>query len=209
MSILKKIVYNFGRTLSLIAFLHDVNERIFRIFYTGYCSSKFLSFGKDSLIVPYLHSVTGGKHISIGKNCFIDRGVQLAAWERYGEESGFNPSLKIGNNCGIGANSHITCINCIKIGNNVRTGKNVLITDNAHGASERAILEINPHDRPLISKGPVIIEDNVWIGEKACLMPGIKVGRGAIIGSGAVVTHDVLPYCVVGGCPAKIIKIME
>lgn len=58
----------------------------------------------------------------------------------------------------------------------------------------------------LISKGPVVIEDNVWIGEHACIMPGTTIGKGSIVGANAVVTKDVPPYSLVGGVPAKLIK---
>ncbi len=53
---------------------------------------------------------------------------------------------------------------------------------------------------------PVIIEDNVWIGYRVIILPGVRVGRNAIIGAGAVVTKDVPPYKVVGGVPAKVLK---
>ncbi len=53
---------------------------------------------------------------------------------------------------------------------------------------------------------PVIIGNDVWIGEKAIIIDGLTIGTGAIIGAGAVVTKDVPPYAVVGGVPAKIIK---
>ena len=52
----------------------------------------------------------------------------------------------------------------------------------------------------------VIIEDDVWIGMRVIILPGVKIGRSSIIGAGAVVTHDVLPFTVVGGVPAKFIK---
>jgi acetyltransferase-like isoleucine patch superfamily enzyme len=58
----------------------------------------------------------------------------------------------------------------------------------------------------VFSKGPVIIEDGVWIGEGACVLPGVRVGRFAIVGANAVVTRDVPPYTVVGGVPARPIR---
>ena len=85
-------------------------------------------------------------------------------------------------------------------------GKSVLIIDNAHGASERDLLDISPRKRPLVSKGPVVIEDNVWIGEKASIMPGVRIGRGSIIAANSVITHNIDPYSVVTGSPGKIIK---
>lgn len=57
-----------------------------------------------------------------------------------------------------------------------------------------------------ISKGDIIIEDDVWIGQRAIIMSGIHIGQGAVIAAGAVVTKDVPPYAIVGGVPAKVIK---
>lgn len=56
------------------------------------------------------------------------------------------------------------------------------------------------------NKGSIVIEDDVWIGESAIIMSGVHVGRGAVIGAGAVVTKDIPPYAVAAGIPAKVIK---
>lgn len=57
-----------------------------------------------------------------------------------------------------------------------------------------------------ISKGDIIVADDVWIGYRAIIMSGVRIGQGAVIAAGAVVTSDVPPYAIVGGIPAKIIK---
>ncbi len=57
-----------------------------------------------------------------------------------------------------------------------------------------------------VNKGPLVIEDEVWIGTDAILFSGVRVGKGAIISAGAVVTKDVPPYAIYGGTPAKLIK---
>jgi acetyltransferase-like isoleucine patch superfamily enzyme len=57
-----------------------------------------------------------------------------------------------------------------------------------------------------ISKGPIIIEDEVWIGTGSTIFSGVKIGKGAIIAAGAVVTKDVQPYSIVGGSPAKVLR---
>ena len=118
----------------------------------------------------------------------------------------FSPEIIIGDNCSIGAQSHITAINKIVIGNNVLTGPRVLITDNAHGASIDTTLDIAPSKRELVSNGPVIIEDNVWIGEGSMIMPNVMIGKGSIIAANSVVTKNIPPYCIAAGSPAKIIK---
>ena len=94
----------------------------------------------------------------------------------------------------------------VVIGDGVLTGRFVLITDNAHGNSSFEETEISPLDRQVYSKGAVVVEKNVWIGDKATVLPGVSIGEGAIIAANAVVTKDVPAYTVVAGCPAKAIK---
>ena len=57
-----------------------------------------------------------------------------------------------------------------------------------------------------LSKGDIIVEDDVWIGQNAVVLSGVRIGQGAIVAAGAIVTKDVPPYAIVGGNPAKIIK---
>jgi acetyltransferase-like isoleucine patch superfamily enzyme len=57
------------------------------------------------------------------------------------------------------------------------------------------------------SKGPVIIGNDVWVGAGAIILSGVKIGDGAIVGAGSVVTHDVPPYCIVAGNPARIVRL--
>jgi acetyltransferase-like isoleucine patch superfamily enzyme len=62
------------------------------------------------------------------------------------------------------------------------------------------------HRQGFVSKGDIVVEDDVWLGTGAKVMDGIRIGRGAIVGAGAVVTHDVPPYTVVAGVPARVIR---
>ena len=151
------------------------------------------------------HQLMGEKYISIGKGTTINKGCILTAWDQYGEQT-FTPSIKIGDNCSIGEYAHITACKEIIIGNNVLTGRRIYISDNAHGNSSKEEVEIPPIKRPLYVKGSVVIEDNVWIGERVCILSGVHIGKGAIIAANAVVTHNVPAYHIVGGVPAKTIK---
>ena len=95
------------------------------------------------------------------------------------------------------------------IGDGQLTGRYVLITDNAHGENLPNELNIPPLASRVYSSGPVIIGRNVWIGDKATILPNVKIGDGAVIAANAVVTKNVPPYTVVAGCPAKIIKTIK
>jgi acetyltransferase-like isoleucine patch superfamily enzyme len=63
---------------------------------------------------------------------------------------------------------------------------------------------IEKKERDTYSKGPVVIGNDVWIGFRAIILSGVRIGDGAVIGAGAVVTHDVPPYAIATGIPAKV-----
>ena len=150
--------------------------------------------------------------ISIGTGTYFGDFFFLTAWKEWvirSSKQSFSPSIEIGKNCNFGAFNHITCIDKITIGENVLTGKWVTIADNSHGRINLDSLREEPLLRPLYSKGPVIIGDNVWIGDKATILPNVTIGMGAVVAANAVVTKNVPPYTVVGGNPARIIKQLE
>jgi acetyltransferase-like isoleucine patch superfamily enzyme len=175
--------------------------------YSGWLSRNFKQFG-NSNINPPLRTLIGSKHISIGDKTSIGKNLIMTAWDKHGNDT-YTPQITIGNYCTIGDDAHVTAINNITIGNFVLTGNYLLITDNAHGTTSREHLDIHPSKRTLYSKGPVIIDDCVWIGEKVSIMPNVHIGKGCIVAANSVVTKDVPDYCVVAGVPAKIIKIMN
>jgi acetyltransferase-like isoleucine patch superfamily enzyme len=119
---------------------------------------------------------------------------------------GREPKITIGNNVNINFDCHIGAINEIRIGDNVLIASKVFISDHSHGDVGIEQMKIAPLKRPVVSKGPVIINNNVWIGEGASILPNVTIGESAIIGTNAVVTKDVPAFAVVGGVPAKIIS---
>ena len=202
---MKTIFFQIGKILSVFHPAINKLAAIRRIIYSGYVSSKFRNFGKNTVIDYDQVLIRGEKYIEIGADCYIGRGGQITATDTYCGER-WTPEIIIGDNCKIGTYCHITAVKGIYIGDNVLTGKSILITDNAHGKSESSMLDVPPTLRPLSSVGPVRICDNVWIGDKASIMPGVTIGKGSVVAANSVVTHDVPPYSVVGGIPAKIIK---
>ena len=144
------------------------------------------------------------RNISIGKNVKLQKGAWLTAWPFKRKCSDI--IIKVHNNVIIGAFNHITATNKIEIGSGFLSGKWVTITDNSHGTTDIDDLKMPPCCRKVLSKGPVIIGKNVWVGDKATILPNVRIGDGSIIAANAVVTKDVPPYSVVAGNPAKIIK---
>lgn len=123
--------------------------------------------------------------------------------------------VRIGENTFIGR-SQIICAERIEIGAKVLIAWGCTIVDhNSHSlsavqrAKDVADWYVNRKDWSDVTKKPVKIKDNVWIGFNSIILKGVTVGEGAIIGAGSVVTKDVEPYTVVAGNPAKFIKRIE
>lgn len=203
---LRKTVYKMGRSMSSLKKVMDAFDHICTVIYSGYIGGQLSKCGSHFYVKKYMALLRGAQYISIGDNVWFGKGVQLTAWSHSRANQVFAPEIIIGNNCSVGDYSHITAINKIVIGDNVLLGKNVLITDNAHGMSTFPSMSISPINRELYSKGAVTIEDNVWLGERAAILPGVHIGYGAIIGAGSIVTKDIPPYAIACGNPARIIK---
>lgn len=173
--------------------------------YTSWILHAFKEVGKNPYICSPLY-IKGGENIIVGDNFTTFRGLRI---ETYSMHNGvkYSPYLKIGDNVSINFDCHIGCIDKIEIGNNVLLASRVFITDHFHGLTNtRDDLKIPPSQRFLSTKGSIVIEDDVWIGEGAVVMPGVRIGKGAIIGANAVVTKDIQPYTIVAGVPARVVK---
>jgi maltose O-acetyltransferase len=126
-----------------------------------------------------------GRNVNIGKNARFGNGKKI----------------EIGENSGIGMNAIVP--GNIKIGKDVMMGVNVTIFGANH-AFDRT-------DIPMISQGyktypPVVIEDDVWIGNNVIVLPGRIIKTGTIVAAGTVLTKDYPPYSIVGGNPSRLIK---
>lgn len=120
----------------------------------------------------------------------------------------------------------------VEVGEGTYGGLNVLTFDDSHMLKIGAYCSIGPgvqfvlsadhrldvvstypwkvkilgQENEAISKGDIIVEDDVWIGSRAIILSGVKIGKGAVIAAGTIVTKDVPAYSVVGGIPARIIR---
>jgi acetyltransferase-like isoleucine patch superfamily enzyme len=113
----------------------------------------------------------------------------------------FGRQLRIGKNVFI--NHACSCVDLggITIEDNVLIGPRVNLVSENH--------PINPADRQYLVGAPVVIKRNAWIGAAATILPGVTVGENSIVAAGSVVTKDVPPNTIVGGVPAKVIKMIE
>lgn len=118
--------------------------------------------------------------------------------------------LTLGKNLQMNDFCHITAAEKVVIGDNVLIASKVYISDVSHGnysgAMEHSSSSTLAVERPLISS-PVTIEDNVWLGDGVCVLPGAYIGKNSIIGANAVVTGIIPPNCIAVGIPAKVVKI--
>ena len=167
--------------------------------------------GADELIVTGtpIHFI-GARYIRLGKSVTLGRDVRLEAiyqWENCSQT--FTPQIILGDHVVLAPYSRIGCINKVEIGEWTTTGQRVYIADHTHGDVSYQQLSIPPRHRPLYSKGPVKIGAYVHIGENCCIMPGVTIGDHSVIGAGSVVTHDIPPYSVAAGIPARVLKTID
>jgi len=147
-----------------------------------------------------------GSKLTTGKNCRIEAFIY--------EDNYLNKDtiISFGNNVVLNDNVHIAGKLSIKIGNNVLIASKVFITDHNHGIysgpDEHSSPLISPNDR-IIDGKPVVIEDDVWLGEFTVVLPGVTIGKGSIIGAMSVVAKSIPPYSIAFGSPAKVSKIYD
>lgn len=151
-------------------------------------SYRYQPIGKVSMLLRAMAC----RHLfkSAGRNINVERGADF----------GLGHLIEIGDNSGIGIDCSVPPD--LKIGNDVMMGREVLIFGQNHRFDDLSI--------PMRLQGfkslPVIIEDDVWIGARVIILPGVVIGKGTILGAGAVVTKDVPPFAICGGNPAKVIR---
>ena len=161
----------------------------------------FKKIGSDSyVLLP--RRIINGKYISMGDNSIVYRNSILHPVERYGNQS-FSPSIIIGDEVYIGGFCQIHCMDLISIGDGSVISEHVYISDISHGMEpdQGRIMTQN-----LVSKGPVIIGEDTFIGYGVSILPGVTLGKRCIVGTRAVVNKSFPDYSVIAGAPAKLIK---
>jgi lipopolysaccharide O-acetyltransferase len=181
------------KSIGLIAFLRLIIDLIF---------SKII-FPKARIIRrPYYIRNEGtfvyGRGFSTGPGLIIDV---------FGE----NAKLEIGNNVMAFHNLHIGVLESVIIGDRVLIASSVYISDHSHGnySGENQSSPIEPPVKRRLKSLPIKISDDVWLGERVTILPGVSIGKGTVVGAGSVVTSNLPENVIAAGIPAKIIKFFD
>lgn len=139
--------------------------------------------------------------IEIGDRVVISRNCLLQPITSYLDQQ-FSPNLRIGDDCYVGPDCQFHCIDRIELGRGCVLSDQVYVSDVGHGMDPRDGLLM---DRPILSKGPVLIEDGSFVGFASVVMSGVTLGAHCVVGARSVVTHSVPAYTMVAGNPARVI----
>ena len=161
-----------------------------RWYYGGQFAQCFFSSLSVGCKITAPENISLGNMVSIMHNCCL-----------YAHDNG---KINIGDRVSINSNVILGAANNgeIYIGNDVLIGPNVVIRASNHRYGLKSI----PINKQGYTGGKIIIEDDVWIGANVVVLPNVLVGKGAVIGAGAVVNRDIPPYAMAGGVPAKVIR---
>lgn len=136
---------------------------------------------------------------SCGKHVFFAQGSRFNRWDH----------VTICDHVSIGRNATFICtLASIKIGSYTMFGPNVTMITGGHRTDiqGRPMMVITDKEKLPENDRDIILEGDNWIGANAVILKGVTIGKGAVVAAGAVVSHDVPPYSIVGGIPAKVIK---
>ena len=166
------------------------------------------TFYNKSRLIRFPFDIRNRKNIDLGYNLTTGVGCRI---EAHPIKENAGKTLILGNNIEMNDYVHIAAGESVVIGNNVLLASKIFISDINHGSYT------DPHhDSPLtipnkrnLSTSPILIEDNVWLGESVCVLPGVTIGKGSIIGSLSVVTKNIPPFSIAVGSPAKVIKTFD
>lgn len=175
-----------------------------RFYVRRFIAPQFDSLGAALDVAHPRNLVIFGNNIHIGNYAQIiaapDNYIRLTTWPSKSLNKGIRGgSIRIGDYCLISPGVRISAAQSIAIGNNVMFAANVYISDSDwHGIYNRI--------RPFRCSKPVVIANNVWLGERVIVNKGVTIGENSVVGAGSVVTKNIPPNSVAAGNPARVIK---
>lgn len=171
-----------------------------RLLYCHINKARFGHIGRGSYIRKPI-MLTNTKQMYIGDYVHICFGARIECIKSW-KQTSYHPKIEIGNGTVIGQNFHMTCADHIVLEDDVTCSNSVVITDINHAHN---LVDIHCLDQDL-EVSEVHIKQYAFIGSGAVILPGVTIGKNAIIGARAVVTKSVPDDCMAVGIPAKVIK---
>jgi lipopolysaccharide O-acetyltransferase len=158
----------------------------------------FARFGAHTVLEPPVR-VNGERFIELGSNVFIGRG----SWLQVLGEGHETSAIVVGDETSIVGACVLSAAQSLRLGRGVLFARNVYVSDHMHSYEET--------DQPVQEQGitrvaPVIIADGAWLGQNVVVGPGVRIGRGAVIGANSVVLQDVPDFSVAVGAPARVVR---
>lgn len=158
----------------------------------------FASFGKRTVVQPPIR-VAGERRIAVGSDVFVGPG----SWLQVVGDEAPDVALQIGDGTSIAGYCVLSAASSVRLGERVLVARGVYVSDHIHAFEDpsRAVL-----DQGIAGIEPVEIADGAWLGENVVVCPGVRIGRGAVIGANAVVLEDVPDHALAVGVPAKVVR---
>jgi acetyltransferase-like isoleucine patch superfamily enzyme len=162
------------------------------------CAPAFASFGRGSVLEPPIR-LTGEARISVGDGVYVAAG----SWLQVLDAQGDGVAIEIGDGTSIAGSCVLSAARSVRLGKKVLFARNVYIADHMHAFEDRAQAVL---DQGITRIAPVEICDGAWLGQNVVVGPGVRIGRGAVIGANSVVLEDVPDYSVAVGAPARVVR---
>jgi acetyltransferase-like isoleucine patch superfamily enzyme len=185
--------------------IYALPDRLSTCIHSALLANLFRSTG---LSIHHSARIIGLPFITVGCYFWAGPRLWLHAVSTY-QGFRYSPRIVIGSRFGCSESVHIAAINAITIGDNVLVGSHVLITDHNHGIYNSSISATNPDSPPIsrpLSGQPVIIGNNVFIGDNVKILPGAFIPDGTVIGCNSVVTGSLPHHSICAGSPARPLK---
>lgn len=166
-------------------------------------SGAFHSCGRGTILQPPLR-IWGEHRISLGDNVWVGAGCWLQVLGSAEGEG--DVAIRIGSGTNFAGNCVVSASSSITIGDDVLFARGIYVSDHSHafGDAETPVI-----DQGIDRVSPVVIEDGAWLGENVVVCPGVRIGRGAVVGANSVVVHDVPARAVAVGAPATVVRQLD
>lgn len=177
-----------------------VRDKLFSLAARG----SFGHFGRRSVIQLPVR-LSGEARISVGDDVFVGAGSWLQVLGDAGSD-GRGIVIEIGSGTSIAGACVLSAASRIRLGRSVLLARNVYIADHMHAYEDVGVPVL---DQGVTRVGPIEIDDGAWLGQNVVITPGVRVGRGAVVGANSVVLDDVPDFAVAVGAPARVIRQLD